>query len=155
MAEETTAEAQAEERNLVLDELDERLEAFNAFRKSDSDKADEVLRELGGADPVGRDIILQLAGKRPLGHPEKFMAAHTGAIRSLEVLDRNGAKPVGAERGWKDTVLVHPGDRVRIIMQFERYADPEVPYMYHCHIMEHEDAGMMGQFLVVEETTPQ
>ena len=94
MAEETTAEAQAEERNLVLDELDERLEAFNAFRKSDSDKADEVLRELGGADPVGRDIILQLAGKRPLGHPEKFMAAHTGAIRSLEVLDRNGARGV-------------------------------------------------------------
>ena len=94
MAEETTAETQGEERNLVLDELDERLEAFNAFRKSDGDKADEVLRELGGADPVGRDIILQLAGKRPLGHPEKFMAAHTGAIRSLEVLDRNGARGV-------------------------------------------------------------
>ena len=28
---------------------------------------------------------------------------------------------------------------------------PHVPYMYHCHIMEHEDNGMMGQFLVVEE----
>jgi hypothetical protein len=83
-----------EERNLVLDELDERLDAFNAFRKSDSAKADEILRELGGADPVGRDIVLQLAGKRPLGHPEKFMAAHTGAIRALEVLDRNGARGV-------------------------------------------------------------
>ncbi|MEM9467190.1 MAG: hypothetical protein AAGA90_17590 [Actinomycetota bacterium] len=83
-----------EERNLVLDELDERLDAFNAFRKSDSDKADEILRELGGADPVGRDIVLQLAGKRPLGHPERFMAAHTGAIRALEVLDRNGARGV-------------------------------------------------------------
>ncbi|MEO0601182.1 MAG: hypothetical protein AAF211_07085 [Myxococcota bacterium] len=88
------AESTQEERNLVLDELDERLEAFNAFRKSDTDKADAVLRELGGTDPVGRDIILQLAGKRPLGHPEKFMAAHTGAIRSLEVLDRNGARGV-------------------------------------------------------------
>lgn len=93
MAEETET-AEVEERNLVLDQFDERLEAFNAFRKSDSDKADEVLRDLGGADPVGRDIILQLAGKRPLGHPEKFMAAHTGAIRSLEVLDRNGARGV-------------------------------------------------------------
>ncbi len=89
MAEDTT-----EERNLVLDELDERLDAFNAFRKSDSAKADEILRELGGADPVGRDIVLQLAGKRPLGHPERFMAAHVGAIRSLEVLDRNGARGV-------------------------------------------------------------
>lgn len=91
---ETAGESRADEHNLVLDELDERLAAFNAFRKSDSDKADEVLRELGGADPVGRDIILQLAGKRPLGHPDKFMAAHTGAIRSLEVLDRNGARGV-------------------------------------------------------------
>ena len=88
------AEKTDEERNLVLDELDERLDAFNAFRKSDSDKADEILRELGGADPVGRDIILQLAGKRPLGHPDKFLAAHVGAIRSLEVLDRNGARGV-------------------------------------------------------------
>ena len=88
------AEKTDEERNLVLDELDERLDAFNAFRKSDSDKADEILRELGGADPVGRDIVLQLAGKRPLGHPDKFLAAHVGAIRSLEVLDRNGARGV-------------------------------------------------------------
>lgn len=35
-------------------------------------------------------------------------------------------------------------------MQFKRYADPQTPYMYHCHIMEHEDRGMMGQFLVTE-----
>lgn len=88
------SEQTTEERNLVLDELDERLDAFNAFRKSDSAKADEILRDLGGADPVGRDIVLQLAGKRPLGHPDRFLRAHTGAIRALEVLDRNGARGV-------------------------------------------------------------
>ena len=69
----------------------------------------------------------------------------------FQILDRNGQPPSGAELGWKDTVWVPDGDIVRIIMPFERYADPEVPYMYHCHIMEHEDAGMMGQFLVVED----
>ena len=69
----------------------------------------------------------------------------------FQILDRNGQPPTGAELGWKDTVWVPAGDVVRIIMPFERYADPEVPYMYHCHIMEHEDAGMMGQFLVVED----
>ena len=69
----------------------------------------------------------------------------------FQILDRNGQPPTGADLGWKDTVLVPPGDLVRIIMAFERYADPQVPYMYHCHIMEHEDNGMMGQFLVVEE----
>lgn len=84
----------AEERSLVLDELDEKLDAFNAFRKSDGAAADAILGELGASDSVDRDIILQLAGKRPLGHPERFDAAHAGAIRSLEVLDRNGARGV-------------------------------------------------------------
>ena len=35
-------------------------------------------------------------------------------------------------------------------MRFEDYADPTTPYMYHCHLLWHEDQGMMGQFLVVE-----
>lgn len=86
--------AESEERSLVLDELDEKLAAFNAFRKSDGAAADSILGELGASDGVDRDIILQLAGKRPLGHPEKFDSAHSMAIRSLEVLDRNGARSV-------------------------------------------------------------
>ena len=69
----------------------------------------------------------------------------------FQILDRDGRPPVGAERGWKDTVRVASGETVRIIAHFERYSDPLVPYMYHCHIMEHEDGGMMGQFLVLEE----
>ena len=81
------------------------------------------------------------------GQPHPF---HVHLVQ-FQILDRNGRPPSAAELGWKDTVLVPPGDLVRIIMRFERYADPEVPYMYHCHIMEHEDNGMMGQFLVVED----
>jgi bilirubin oxidase len=46
-------------------------------------------------------------------------------------------------------VLVDPGSAVRAIAQFADFADPQHPYMYHCHNLEHEDAGMMGQFLVV------
>jgi hypothetical protein len=34
-------------------------------------------------------------------------------------------------------------------MHFTDYADPAWPYMFHCHILRHEDAGMMGQFLVL------
>lgn len=45
---------------------------------------------------------------------------------------------------------MNAGETVRIIMRFEDYADDKYPYMYHCHILEHEDAGMMGQFLVVD-----
>ena len=69
----------------------------------------------------------------------------------FQILDQNGRTPTGADLGWKDTVRVPANESVRIIARFSRYADPEVPFMYHCHIMEHEDAGMMGQFLVVEE----
>jgi len=67
----------------------------------------------------------------------------------FQILDRNGQPPAANERGRKDTVLLRSGETVRIIMRFEDYADPDSPFMYHCHILEHEDAGMMGQFVVV------
>ena len=38
----------------------------------------------------------------------------------------------------------------RLLVRFDDYADPTTPYMYHCHLLWHEDQGMMGQFLVVE-----
>ena len=47
--------------------------------------------------------------------------------------------------GWKDTVLVMPNDIVRLQLRFTRY--PGL-YLYHCHILEHEDAGMMRNFQV-------
>ena len=47
------------------------------------------------------------------------------------------------------TVLVMPKETVRIITHFSDFTDPHNPYMFHCHILEHEDAGMMGQFVVI------
>ena len=64
----------------------------------------------------------------------------------FQILDRNGRKPHPAERGRKDTVHLDGGDSVRIIARFEDYTGI---YMYHCHLLEHEDNGMMGQFEVV------
>ena len=49
------------------------------------------------------------------------------------------------ESGLKDTVLVMPGERVRIIKPFQ---DFKGLFMYHCHNLEHEDMGMMRDFLV-------
>ncbi|HET8993198.1 MAG TPA: multicopper oxidase domain-containing protein [Rhodococcus sp. (in: high G+C Gram-positive bacteria)] len=51
--------------------------------------------------------------------------------------------------GRKDTVYVPPGTTVRLLMRFDDHTDPNVPYMYHCHVLRHEDDGMMGQFVVV------
>ena len=81
--------------------------------------------------------------------------AHPFHIHDIQflILDRDGVPPEAGEAGWKDTVLVHAGETVRFITQFTTYANPDVPYMYHCHILEHEDGGMMGQFIVVEPSS--
>ncbi|GIF52004.1 cell division protein SufI [Asanoa ferruginea] len=68
----------------------------------------------------------------------------------FRVLSIDGAAPPAELSGWKDTVFLPPKSAARLIMKFADYADPELPYMYHCHLLMHEDDGMMGQFVVVE-----
>lgn len=87
--------------------------------------------------------IWELTNNSPMTHP---FHVHHG---QFQVLDRNGEPPPANEMGWKDTVKVGSGELVRIVMRFEDFADGNNPYMYHCHILEHEDQGMMGQFVVV------
>jgi blue copper oxidase len=80
------------------------------------------------------------------------MMPHPFHIHDVQfrVLDRDGRQPSPQDRGLKDTVVVAPREVVRLLLRFEEYTDSELPYMYHCHILEHEDAGMMGQFLVTK-----
>jgi FtsP/CotA-like multicopper oxidase with cupredoxin domain len=66
----------------------------------------------------------------------------------FNILDRNGTFPEPVESGRKDTVLLWPNDKVRLIAQFRDYTGI---YMFHCHMLEHEDDGMMGQFEVVDQ----
>lgn len=61
-----------------------------------------------------------------------------------------GAPPPPELAGWKDTIFLDPETEYVLLMRFEDYADPSTPYMYHCHLLWHEDQGMMGQFAVVE-----
>ncbi|WP_020521311.1 multicopper oxidase family protein [Catelliglobosispora koreensis] len=68
----------------------------------------------------------------------------------FQILAVNGAPPPPHLMGWKDTVLVASDMSYKLIMRFTDHADPNVPYMYHCHVLYHEDAGMMGQFVVVQ-----
>ena len=67
------------------------------------------------------------------------------------ILDINGSPPPPELQGYNDIVFVPGGmGNVRFIAQFNDHANPTVPYMYHCHMLTHEDMGMMGQFLVVD-----
>jgi len=76
------------------------------------------------------------------------MIAHPFHVHGtlFRVASGNGAPPRPENMGWKDTVLV-PGE-AEIIMRFDHPASRDKPFMFHCHILEHEDAGMMGQFTV-------
>lgn len=69
----------------------------------------------------------------------------------FQIIDRRGKPPAAYELGWKDTVLVSNAEIVHVIMRFPEFSDPHTPYMYHCHILEHEDMGMMGQFIVTDK----
>ncbi len=75
---------------------------------------------------------------------------------SFQIISRtNGWRDLSPwELGWKDVVIVHSGETVRIIKEFKDYANPTAPYMSHCHILSHEDAGMMTHWVVVDSTAP-
>ncbi len=82
----------------------------------------------------------------------KTLVAHPFHIHDIQfnVIEKSGVPPPPSERGWKDVVLVMPDDSVKFITRFETFADNMTPYMYHCHLLHHEDDGMMGGFLVVD-----
>lgn len=68
---------------------------------------------------------------------------------SFMVLDAPDTDEVWTQ-GWKDTVTIPPETTVTLAVTFGNYPDPAWPYMYHCHMLYHEDNGMMGQFVITE-----
>jgi len=75
-----------------------------------------------------------------MAHPFHVHGTH------FQVLSHNGAEVSFGSTGLKDVFLVN--GRAELLVRFNRTADEKHPYMYHCHILEHEDAGMMGQLVV-------
>ena len=66
---------------------------------------------------------------------------------SFLIEQMEGAAPPD-QQGWKDMVVLDDDDWSEIVVRFDHPATEQYPYMYHCHILEHEDRGMMGQFTV-------
>ncbi|MGM0632706.1 MAG: multicopper oxidase family protein [Pseudomonadota bacterium] len=94
--------------------------------------------------PLGNTEIWTIENRTPMMHPFHI---HGGLFR---VLDRNGRPPPAHEAGYKDTVRIDARQTVSVIMSFTDYAHETIPFMFHCHTLEHEDRGMMGQFLVLD-----
>ncbi|WP_086983921.1 multicopper oxidase CueO [Vibrio aphrogenes] len=66
----------------------------------------------------------------------------------FRVLAIDGNPPPAHLSGWKDTISVFPMGQTELLVQFNHLANKDYPYMAHCHILEHEDTGMMMQFTV-------
>lgn len=88
----------------------------------------------------------RLENNTGIAHPFHIHDVH------FYVTSINGAAVPKWEQGKKDVVLVMPNEYVEFVTRFEDFADNTVPYMYHCHLLHHEDDGMMGSFLVIDPT---
>ena len=90
-----------------------------------------------------------MGGMMSMAHPihlhgQQFQII-SRSVNSEKASDYETVRHGFIESGLKDTVLVMPGESVRIIKPFQ---DFKGVFMYHCHNLEHEDMGMMREFLV-------
>jgi bilirubin oxidase len=93
--------------------------------------------------PFNNTEIWELRNQTPIAHPFHIHNVH------FCVLSVNGVAPAAPLQGRKDVVVVPGGNGVvRFIAKFTDFYDDSIPYMYHCHMLTHEDHGMMGQFIV-------
>ncbi|MCK0112383.1 multicopper oxidase domain-containing protein [Ornithinimicrobium sp. F0845] len=136
--------------------------------------APDIVEHAGDPDAVDRTREFRMSGRQingaqmrmdhadevvTLGDTEVWEVTNTGGevhtfhVHDVQfrVLSVDGREPPPELSGLKDTILVEDGVDYRLLMTFTDYADPTMPYMYHCHLLRHEDQGMMGQFVVVEE----
>ncbi len=125
--------------------------------------ADDVVEtrafQLQGTSINGQDMDMERIDETvELDTTERWRVTNTGGnTHNFHVHDVqfviesiDGKAPPPELAGWKDTVFLPEGGEVELLVRFTDYADPDTPYMYHCHLLKHEDSGMMGQFVVVE-----
>ncbi|MFJ9022854.1 multicopper oxidase family protein [Streptomyces sp. NPDC102259] len=67
-----------------------------------------------------------------------------------QVIEINGETPTGVDLGWFDTFEVVGGGSIKIAMKFTDFTDDTYMYMLHCHLLQHEDEGMMASLMVTE-----
>ncbi len=91
----------------------------------------------------GKTEIWTITNQTMMAHPFHLHG------NSFWVVSVNGNAPAANMKGRKDVITVPPmNGSVKIVVRYDDFNDPDMPYMYHCHILSHEDNGMMGQFIV-------
>jgi suppressor of ftsI/bilirubin oxidase len=109
-----------------------------------SNDSDSMGGGMGGMRGGGMGMIMSMAHPIHL-HGQQFKILS----RTLKVQNTSDSyatvKDGFITSGWKDTVLVMPGEEIEILKPFEDYTGL---FLYHCHNLEHEDMGMMRNFYV-------
>jgi blue copper oxidase len=107
---------------------------------------DEVVR-LNTTEVWEFDNLLE--GDDQMAHPMHIHGVQFQVLdRQVAPETRDGWQTVQhgfVDEGWKDTILVMPGERVRLLIKFEDFTGT---FVYHCHTLEHEDMGMMRNYRV-------
>ncbi len=119
----------------------------------------------GYDDPVTETVKLGTIEKwRFINTTDDAHPMHIHLVQ-FQILNRQGFDPIALrngclqlvgtprpaaanEAGWKDTAVVNPGEVLTILVPFESYAGR---YVFHCHMLEHEDNDMMRPYEVVQE----
>lgn len=106
--------------------------------------------EIYNSTPDTHPIHLHLVSFQVISR-QKFSATQdleSGALSDIRLIGRPKS-PAANEMGWKDTVQMNPGEVTRIIARFDRPGE----YVWHCHILSHEDHEMMRPYIVEESDT--
>jgi FtsP/CotA-like multicopper oxidase with cupredoxin domain len=96
-----------------------------------------------GGGMMGGGMMMSMA--HPIHLHEQPFQILSRTIGAEEAEDYATVRDGFIDSGWKDTVLIMPGEKIRIIKPFK---DHKGLFMVHCHNLEHEDMGMMREFLV-------
>lgn len=119
-----------------------------------SQKAEFALGKNGGpntvnGEPYSADRTLHL----PLGEKQKWVLKadvphvfhiHVNPFEIVKLEDGSG-NPVAFSRRWRDSIVVRPGQVTTFYTQYRRYIGA---FVLHCHILDHEDLGMMEQLAI-------
>ena len=147
------------ERFFVATDDDENL-IFDEEPKAGTTETWQFINTTGDAHPMHMHLVIFQVVDRQTIDTAAYLLAHAAWVRS----GRSGAAPTitahlrglpmapaPEETGWKDTIKPMPGEVTRIITRFDLPPQTTVPaeYVYHCHILEHEDNEMMRSFSVV------
>ncbi|MGW9629283.1 multicopper oxidase family protein [Agromyces sp. NPDC055520] len=132
----------------TIDDFDEaEVATTRTFTLGDSFEINGRSMDMGRIDEtVTVDTLERWIVENPNAVPHSF---HVHDVQ-FRIASIDGAAPPPELAGWKDTIFAEPEKKYELLMRFEDYTDPDTPYMYHCHLLWHEDQGMMGQFAVVE-----